>query len=94
MPFKEQKCVTVECDVCGDAFEYDFIPHFDSQDSAIEHVENRDGGAWQDKVWCEHHLPLCVCGHHYHYANECQDCTDENDCAEYQPAEAVRKGER
>jgi hypothetical protein len=50
---KTMSCHSLECDLCGHEFDYDYVPHFNTVEDAIEHVRDSDGWTDGKTVICE-----------------------------------------
>jgi hypothetical protein len=60
--FKAVTCVTILCDECGAALEYDeHTPHFETEQQAVEGAETYDWFVKGGKHLCDDHEPVCSC---------------------------------
>lgn len=60
--FKTTTCITIHCDECDTALEYDdYAPHFETEAKAIEGAEKYDWFTKGGTYYCEAHAPTCAC---------------------------------
>jgi len=70
MAFQTKTCLVLSCDCCGEPYEHDFTPHFDTKADAADDAGNSE---WlftdDDRAFCER----CK----YNHWSECEECGDE-----------------